>query len=194
MTTFLFEQPWLVGAVGAVLTVATLYGWTQTGNAKAFKTGMALALLSMFLVFLNIWTVTDAERIRTWLAETASELQSNQVDRVLKRISPDPSQRVDNAADRLKSVHFSVAKVTKIHGIEIDYSGTRPIAFIRMNAFVEAESNGMSGKVPRWVGLTLEKRGREWLITDFEDRDAQHEFVNSGSISEALGPKLQGNR
>lgn len=188
MATILFEQPWFIGAIGAVLTVVTFYGWVQTGNSNAFRTAIGFAIGSTLLVFLNLWVITDTENIRTWLADAAGELQSNEYDSVLKRISPDHTDRVESIADRMKTVQFSVAKVTKIHSINIDYKGTTPKADIRMNAFVQAESFGMSGKLPRWVRLTLEKRDTEWLITDFEDRDAQHEFMKSSSISEAFGP------
>lgn len=194
MTTFLFEQPWLIGAIGTGLTVLTFYGWTQTGNSIAFKTATAFGVMTILLLAVNFWIVTDSERLRVWLADAAGELQNNQFERVLKRVSPNSSIRVANTTDRMKAVKFSIAKVTKIHNIELDYTGEMATAFVRMNAFVEAESAGMSGRVPRWVGLTLEKRGTDWLILDFEDRDPQYEFVNSGSLSDSLGPILQGGR
>ncbi len=188
MAIILFEQPWFIGAIGMVLTVMTFYGWVQTGNSIAFRTAIGFAIGSILLVFLNLWVITDAENIRTWLVDAAGELQSNEFDKVLKRISPDHTERVESTADRMKTVKFLVAKVTKIHSINVDYKGTSPTAEVRMNAFVQAESFGMSGKVPRWVRLSLEKQDKEWLITDFEDRDAQHEFMNSRSVSEAFGP------
>ncbi len=194
MVTVLLEQPWIVGAVGTILTVVTFYGWTQTGNAIAFKTGVGFAAVSIVLLFLNLWVVTDAEHVRSWLVEVAAELESNQEDKVLMRLSPNHSDRVADAAQRMKIVKFTVARITKIHSVKVDYQGANPVAYVRMNVFVEAESSGMSGKVPRWVGLTIEKKGKEWLIVDFEDREAQHEFMKSSSISEAIGPSIQGGR
>ncbi len=194
MVTVLLEQPWIVGAVGTILTVVTLYGWTQTGNAIAFKTGLGFAAGSILLIILNLWIVTDAEQVRSWLVAVAAELESNQADKVLNRLSPNHSDRVANAAERMKIVKFTVARITKIHSVKVDYQGAKPIAYVRMNVFIEAESSGMSGKVPRWVGLTIEKKGKEWLIVDLEDREAQHEFMNSSSISEAIGPSIQGGR
>jgi hypothetical protein len=194
MNALLFEQPWLLGAIGSGLTVITLYGWTQTGNAIALKTGLVFGVVTLLLLACNLWIVTDAEKVRLWLADAAGELQNNQFERVLKRISPNHSIRVANTADRMKSVKFSIAKVTKIHSIEVDRTGETATAFVRMNAFVEAKSAGMSGKVPRWVGITLEKKGPNWLLVDFEDREPQFEFVNSSSLSDSLGPSFQGGR
>ena len=194
MYSVLFEQPWIVGAVGTILTVVTLYGWTQTGNSIAFKTGLGFAATSIVLLILNLWAVTDAEQVRIWLVDVASDVEKNRYEKVLSRLSPDHSDRVASTADRMKMVKFTVARITRIHSIKVDYQGTKPVAYVRMNVFVEAESSGASGKIPRWVGLTIEKRGNEWFIVDFEDREAQHEFMKSSSISDAIGPSLQGGR
>ena len=194
MTSLFFEQPWMIGAIGTILTIATFYGWMQTGNSIALKVAIGMAVLTLLLLACNAWVVTDAEKIQIWLSDAADELQNNQFERVLKRISPNHSIRVANTAERMKTVKFHVAKVTKIHSIEVDSSGSTPTAFVRMNAFVEAESGGMSGKVPRWVGLTLEKKGNDWLMIDFEDREPQYEFMNSNAQSEMLGQGFQGAR
>ena len=194
MNAIFFEQPWIIGAIGTVVTVLTLYGWTQTGNMIALKSAIAFAVTTLLLLIANLFIITDAERVRTWLIDTASDLQNNEFDKVLRKISPDCSERVTNAVERMKGVKFSITKITKIHSIEVTTRKKEVTAYVRMNAFVEGESYGMSGKVPRWVGLTLEKKDHEWLITDFEDRDPQHEFMKSSTITDALSPSLQGGR
>ncbi len=194
MIPLLFEQPWLIGTIGTVVTILTFYGWAQTGNSIAFKASIGCALVSILLVLVNIGIVTDSERVRVWLADVASELQSNQFDRVLKRISPNHSERVERTAQRMQTVKFSVAKITRIHSIAIDYKTSIPTVLVRMNVFVEAESSGIVGRLPRWVGLELEKWGDEWLITDFEDREAQHEFIHFSSSLDAVSSGTQGGR
>ncbi len=194
MNTVFFEQPWIVGAIGTVITIVTLYGWAQTGNSIALKTGIGIAVATLLLLLANLFIETDAEQVRTWLARTASDLQNNDFDKVLKKLSPDCSDRVTNVAERMKNVKFTIAKVTKIHSIEVESDKEGVTAKIRMNAFVAGESNGISAKVPRWVALTLEKKKGEWLITDFEDKDPQHEFMNSSDLSDAFSKSLQGGR
>ena len=179
MAAILFEQPWFIGAIGTVLTILTFYGWAQTGNPNAFRTALGFAVGSVLFVLLNLWVVTDAENIRIWLVDAAAELQSNQYDKVLNRVSPDHSERVASVSERMETVKFSVARINKIHRIDIDNKGTTPTADVRLNCFVEAESQGVSGKLARWVRLTLEKIESKWLVTDFEDREAQHEFMNT---------------
>jgi len=60
--------------------------------------------------------------------------------------------------------------------------------------FHQAEARGIPGKIPRWVRLGLEKEDGHWLITDFEDRDPQHEYVNASSQIETLQQGLQNGR
>ncbi len=62
MATILFEQPWLISTIGAVLTVLTFYGWVQTGNSIALKTAIGFAIGSILLVLLNLWVITDTEK------------------------------------------------------------------------------------------------------------------------------------
>jgi hypothetical protein len=194
MNTIFFEQPWIVGAIGTVITIVTLYGWVQTGSSVALKTGIGFALATVLLLIANMFIETNAEQVRTWLTATASELQNNDFDKVIKKLSPDCSDRVNHVAERMKNVKFTIAKVTKIHSIEVQSDKESVTAQIRMNAFVAGESNGISAKVPRWVALTLEKKNREWLITDFEDKGPQHEFMNSSDLTDAFSKSLQGGR
>jgi ABC-type siderophore export system fused ATPase/permease subunit len=192
MNAIFFEQPWIVGAIGTVITIVTLYGWTQTGNSIALKTAVVFAVATLLLMIANLFIETDAEQVRTWLSSTAADLQNNDFDKVLKKLSPDCSERVTNVAERMKNVKFSIAKVTKIHAIEVETDKGEVTAGVRMNAFVVGESNGISANVPRWVRLTLEKKNRDWLIIDFEDKDPQHEFMNSSDLTDAISKSRQG--
>ena len=52
-----------------------------------------------------------------------------------------------------------------------------------MNVFAEGSIRGFEGKLSRWIGLTLEQVGKEWLVTDIEEREPQHEFMNASADS-----------
>ena len=105
MNTIFFEQPWVVGAIGTVITIVTLYGWVQTGNSIALKTGIGIAVATLLLLIANVFIETDAEQVRTWLASTASDLQNNDFDKVLRKLSPDCSDRVTNVAEQIGRAH-----------------------------------------------------------------------------------------
>lgn len=194
MPSILFEQPWVIGSVGAILAIATFYGWTQTGHAAAFKSGIILTVCTMLLIAFNLWYETDAEFLAGWLEDAAVELQKNDAAGVAKRIHAEHTERVSSILRQLPHVKFSLVKITRIHGIEVDRRRVPKHAEIRMNVLVHAESRGIPGKIPRWVRLGLEKEDDHWLITDFEDRDPQHEYVNSSSQIETLQQGLQNGR
>ena len=183
MTTYLFEQPWILGVVGTIVTGATVFGWLQTGSPTALKSAAGILLLTILLILVNVWVVTDAEIVRGWIYEVASELENNQVDKVLKRIHPEASERVTNRSRILRHIEFSNMRVTKIHDLKVKTTSTSSRATIRMNVFAEGTLNQgtvgqASGKVPRWISLTLEKLDGVWLIADCEERDPLHEFMN----------------
>lgn len=181
MPTFLFEQPWIVGVIGAVLTAVSVFGWIQTGNKIGLQSGIGIAIVTIVLLLLNLTVETDREFLRRWVLDAAAELQNNEHEKIAKRIHPSPSDRVLSQVRMLPSVKLDVVRVSKIHSIEVETKRSPPQAFIRMNVFVQGESHNSSGKAPIWVGLTLEKVQDEWLVVDYEQKDPQHEFMKSST-------------
>jgi hypothetical protein len=179
MPTLLFEQPWVIGLIGAILSIVGLFGWLQTGNAIAWKSSIGFAVATLILLLLNLWVVTDREVVRSFLIDAAGELQRNEYDKVLARLHPSASDSIANHAQILPTIKFSVARITKFHSIEILMNRTEPKATVRMNVFLEAETRHTAGKVPRWVSMSLEKVQGRWLITDLEHRAPQHEFMKT---------------
>ncbi len=177
MAEYLFENPFVVGFVGALLTGLSLFGWIQTGNKLAAYFGLAFLVLTAFLVWLNTYVVTDREQIRFVLTNTAVELQENRHDAVKKRIHPDHTQQVASAIALLPRVKFDVAQVNRVHSIVLSKIGNKPSARVRMNVYVEVQTDFMPGKVPRWVQLDLEKLGGQWLVVDFVHKEATFEFL-----------------
>lgn len=177
MAEFLFENPYVIGFVGTVLTVLSLFGWIQTGNRIGAYAGLGFLLLTILLVWLNLYVVTDREQIRVVLSDTALELQENRHDAVKKRIHPDHSQQVASAIALLPRIKFEIATVTRVHSIELSQIGNNPTARVRMNVYVEVQTDFMPGKVPRWVQLDLEKSGDRWLVVDFVHKEATFEFL-----------------
>lgn len=178
MSTLLFEQPWIIGVLGAIVTGATLFGWLQSGSIIALRSAGGFLIATLLLVLLNVWVVTEREILRSWLSETASELEQNQVDKVLKRIHPEASERVADRARMLKNIKFTSVRITKIHGIDIKSTRKSSQAVIRMNVLAEGEMRHAAGKAPRWIGLTLEKTDGVWMVADVEEKDPMHEFMN----------------
>ncbi len=99
--------------------------------------------------------MTDREQIRVVLTETALELQENRHEAVKKRVHPDHTQQVASAVALLPRIKFDVAQVNRVHSIELTKVGNKPSARVRMNVYVEVQTDFMPGKVPRWFSWTL---------------------------------------
>ncbi len=194
MMTLLFEQPWMIGAIGAIVTGLTIYGWVQTGNPAALKAAAGIFVVAMVLLLLNILIDTDREIVQRMLYATAKDLENNDETAILARIHPVHTDRVDEGielihTDRMEQektgsrrVTFHTVQITSIHEILVESNRPNPRATIRMNVVVDADRVGFRRKVPRFVRLTLNKSKEAWLITDVEHRDPQHEFMNQPSI------------
>jgi Cu/Ag efflux protein CusF len=179
MTSLLFEQPWIIGAIGAILAIVTFYGWIQTGNSIAFKSGWILLIVTILLIALNVSIVTSGEEVRTWLKETAAELQANQYEKVLARIHPEASAHVQSNRAQVKLIRFESVKITQIHRVEVVTKYGLPRATAQMNVVVDGTFREIAGKTARWISLTLEKVNGKWLVLEMEEREPQHEFMNS---------------
>jgi hypothetical protein len=182
MNSLLFENPILVGLIGTIVFGMTVFGWLQTGNPWAGRASIAVAVITAFLIWLNIWIETDRESVRAMLLEAASEVEQNQLEKLKSRVHPEATERVHLAMSQLPGFTFEQAKITQIHAIDFSKAGARKVAFVRMNVIAEAESKGGSaagvrGKLAAWVQLELEQMGGKWRVVDCERQGPQHEFL-----------------
>ncbi|MCU0716469.1 MAG: hypothetical protein MUD03_10120 [Pirellula sp.] len=188
MSEILFESPMVVLGFGAVFTLIAGYTWVQTGSLWARNIALVFFLLTVLLVWLGNIIQTDKERVRSMLSEAASELQNNDFEKVKQRIHPKATDVVRAASDRLQEVRFSIARISRIHEIEVN-DGSPKTAQVRANVFVDVESQGFQAKTPRWVLLDLEEHDGKWKVVHFEHRNPQHEFVG-GEANELPLPAL----
>jgi hypothetical protein len=177
MSEYFFEHPYIIGTLGALLTGLSLFGWIQTGNKVAVYLALGTLVLTSFLVWLNLYVETDREQIHAVLKETAAELQDNRFEAVKNRIHPDHTQQVASAISMLPRLKFEVARITGVHAIDLSKVGKNPAARVRMNVYVEVQTDFMPGKIPRWVQLDLEKLNDRWLVIDFQHKEATFEFL-----------------
>lgn len=182
MNSLLFENPILVGLIGTIVFCMSIFGWLQTGNPWAGRAAIALALMTVFFVWLNVWIETDRESVQAMLFEAATEVEQNQIQKLKLRVHPEATERVHQSMAQLPSFQFNQAKITKIHAVDLSEAGARKVAFVRMNVIAEAESKtgsaqGVRGKLAAWLQLELEQIDGKWCVVDCERNGPQHEFL-----------------
>ena len=176
----LFESPLLVGGIGIAVLAATIFGFVQTGSKAALYAAIGILLLTVLLVFISLRVETEKEQLTSFIHQTASELENNNHAAILSRIHPNANTTVGRAAAEMPRYEFTVADVTRIHELEIRSSAQPPTAIVKMNVVVEGTFDGFSGRVPRYVEISLEKVGDRWLVTDYQHDEPTKGFRDTG--------------
>ncbi|MFO0921219.1 MAG: hypothetical protein U0905_01880 [Pirellulales bacterium] len=170
------QNPIVVGIVGLLIALGSLWGWVQTGQKPAFYGACGIALLTILLVAWGFLVETESEKIEAMIYATASELESNNHAAIFARIHPSATETVNRAKTELPRYKFTMAKVTRIRAIEVDSQHVPPEAKVEMNVVAEGSFEGFSGKVPRYVELTLVKSDGKWLVYDYAHREPLEGF------------------
>ncbi len=169
MLELIFEKPWWVGIMGAILTVVAAQWWINSGRREAIQIAIGTLLLTFILIAVGVWVETEQETLRAMLYQTADDLQNNRKDKVASAIYSDPSEQVVAAKKYLNDgvYAFDVATIKKLHSIDISGPKSARRALVKMNVFVEGRFSGYTAKVPQYVEVTLYRDGDRWLVYDF---------------------------
>lgn len=170
MLEIVLESPWVVGAIGALLTVVAAYLGLRSGRPGGLWAAAAALVLTLLLVAIGVWVETEQESLRAMIHRTASDLQNNRRAEVIAAIYDNPTDEVLEARRLLeqKIYRFDFAAVKKIHEIKISGLKSERRAQVKMNVFVEGQFGSYKLKVPRFVELTLYRVGDRWLVYDFK--------------------------
>ncbi|MCA9132734.1 MAG: hypothetical protein KDA45_06255 [Planctomycetales bacterium] len=168
MQGFFLESPWMLGICGVVLFAAAVLVWTQTGMRAALFAALAVAALSLGLLFVSLRVQTDRELIAQTIDDAAHALKQNNWERVASFIDPGATEVVTRAKNELPQYQFSEARVTRIKSIAVNSHTRPPTAVAEFNVFVALERQGQEFKVPRFVKIYFMQKGGRWLVRDYE--------------------------
>ena len=166
MADLIAERPILVAIGLAVLGLAVLFAWLQTGRREALIGAAVLLLLVPveFAVAAN-WK-TDRESIREMIHDTAALVERNDFDGAVRVIADEKYQRM--AKMELPRFKFSEARVTGERSININPLGGNPTAEADINVRVKVSATGIGEMtVPRRLILDLEKFDDDWMVVGY---------------------------
>lgn len=178
MSEFFFEAPWMVGAVGLVISLLAGFIWTQTAHPAALYSTIGAAVVSLLLVMVNLQVVTDAERIRGIMDDVARDLQNNDRQRVYSYLHPNAVAGLKRAQAELPKYEFVEARITRVKSIDINLESSPPTAISEFNVFVKVKAHGQTFRVPRFVKVYWMLRDEEWMVRDYEHYDPTMGFRN----------------
>ncbi|MGV3486437.1 MAG: hypothetical protein ACO1RT_18615 [Planctomycetaceae bacterium] len=119
METVIAEQPLVSALLLAMIAVAMIFGWLQTGKKAALLGGaVILLLIPVAFVVASNWE-TDREQIRDAIYRTADAVANNDIDAALQIIEPAQRAQIDAARADLSRFRFDEARVNKLRSIDI---------------------------------------------------------------------------
>jgi hypothetical protein len=145
-------------AIAFLNTRQAVFGWVMLGVLIVVLAGVGLEL----------WIVTDVERVEETLYGAAEALEANDLQRVNQYILPSANRTRTRAELGLEAVELVSVKISSLK-IKVDRSATPPTA--------EAEFTGAARFEPRrrdiyyknWAAkftVVLQLEGDRWLVTD----------------------------
>lgn len=169
MSTMLAEQPGVLAIMLAAMGIALLFAWMQTGKTAAAIIGIVcLALIPVAFVVASKLE-TDREQIERIIYETADAIERNDFDGVYELIGDGEARRM--AQQELPNFEFTMARVNKLRSIDLLEGSFPPEADAELSVKVDVSSKrgGVRNvRVVRKLLLRFEKRGDDWVVTDYK--------------------------
>lgn len=172
MTELFFESPITLGLTGSLFTIMALVVWIKGGFGAALYSAIGLALGTIALVLLSLWTQTEREAIEMVLNDVASAVERNDLQAVLEHIHPGAVGGIHRAKVEFPSYHFSEARITGIKSVEVQGNSQPPSAIAEFYVAVSiASNNAQANGIRRFVRAYFVKRDGKWLVHDYQHFD-----------------------
>ena len=168
MSEWLFENPLWIGFIGCGLGSIAGLIWLNTMHRAALQAACGLIGLTVILVLMNINVTTEREHIESMLYRVADALGKNDRNTVYQAIDPNATPVVLRAKMELPKYLFTEARVTGITSIEVNSRTDPAEAVARFNVRVALTFMGDKLDIPRFIKLSMRKRGSRWLVYDYQ--------------------------
>jgi hypothetical protein len=167
----IYEQPGTILIIGVIAEVIALGGLMKTGQRAILIPVVVIPLLTIGLLGLERYIVTDREEVRDTIHGLAQAVENNDLPAVLEYLS----DRVPDAKRRAKAefprYQFDDVSVKSNLEIEVFEENVPPKASATFNVTVLiSERSGMirNRKMPVFVELTLYEEEGRWRIGQYD--------------------------
>jgi hypothetical protein len=172
------DQPLYIVIIGIVLGVIVGGAWTASGRKELLAALVAVAVFTTIWLVVERMVVTDQEAIRATLLEIARDVQSNDVQRVLKHVAKANPKIAADAQKELPNYDFDECRVTKVHVVDVDASAEPRSAVVEFNVVASGTfrqgSLEVSDTVPRWIQLQMVREDDgKWRVQSYRHESPQ---------------------
>jgi hypothetical protein len=173
-----FDQPLYIVVIGIVLGVIVGALWTASGRQEWLYALGAVVAFTLVWLLVERLVVTDREAIRATLLEIARDVQSNDVERVVKHVAKANPELVARAQGEMPNYKFSECRITKVHLTDIDASTEPRSAVVEFNVVATGTfrqgSIEITDTVPRWVKLQfVREEDGQWRVQNYDHAPPQ---------------------
>jgi hypothetical protein len=169
MTIFL-ESPWPILLIGIAAEAAMAVALLRSGRGKWLWPMLGVAVLVLGGLAVEHFVVTDRKLIIQTLDDATAGVEANDLQRVLRCISPSAARPRSDAQWLLGRVTFDTARIYRLD-IKINRLTSPPSAKAHFTALGKGKDR--SGVIPyqaysRQVDVELQREGNRWLVTGYQ--------------------------
>lgn len=181
---FFSDQPIWIVVCGMISVALLAILWAQTGRNGWLYAAGGTILLTLALLGLERYLVSDAEALRFTVREIARDVAKNDRKLLSAHIHSAATTLKQKADAELPNYEFSECTVTRIYLLEIDESKTpregRVEFIVRVSGSFSYQGMGGDGTYLRYVTLFFGKEADgQWRVKDYDHRDVQAAWMNS---------------
>ena len=171
--TWFTEGPWTIVIVAVLVEVVLGIALWRSGRGAILAAMGAVLAIAAVLVVVERLIVTDREQIAATLDGAAASLETNELDAVLRFVSPNAHALRADVRSVLSQFTFQEVRVAGELEIQFNRLVAPPAASARFIGRINIRDR--RGQIPyenyvdRFTVL-LEQHGGEWLISGYETR------------------------
>lgn len=173
---WLTENSFPIAMIGLLFTGAAIGFGLILPHQKLFRAGIGFAILTIALIAVEQWIVTDREQLNMTVRDMARAVRRNNLDELLAHVSTSARGPVGATRNRIRSempdYYFRACRLGPVD-IELEPGGDK--AKVTFVAIVDVDASrryGYDGVARRRVFLDFEKDADgEWKVTFFDHAD-----------------------
>ena len=173
MPSWFAEDATLPFISGIVLAVIFFLLFINSRNKIMLYLAIGIALLAGGIFACEQLVVTDREEVAVIVSDLADQVQNNNVQGVVKRLSPKYQETIRRAEAEMPNYNFSMCRLSGVPQFKDDETNpNKKIVSFVVN--FRASSKRIKEKIPgqRKVTLTFERDAAgEWKVIDYSHSD-----------------------
>jgi hypothetical protein len=179
----LLEQPLLILLSGLLVVVILVAFGLLVKKLPLMLAAGAVAVLTIGLLVLERWVVTEREQVERTLHDIAATVRTGDVEQLLRYAHSSAESVRQQARAEFHLYEIEEVRITQVWEIGIEPERAPPRAVADFNVSVRGARIGGSGfgtrRVVRFVRVTLEKEAGEWKVVSYEHDDPRRPLRRS---------------